>query len=353
MVRKGPESMPASGRRWRWWMAFAIIAVATTVWPAAASETDQFLVWGVELEDGAEHVNLFLNLEFEHALARLERAGREPPCPKVAEKLYKRVFASMLSSRLRRHVETSEIDSYPQREVGYWQYQSRSVFRDSVFPAFVLVMARTVRIGEVYLGIDKLAHMFGIGRRYHVHYQRLLRRGLSPEEAQRRTVLWGLKREKFFLGGIAEGIISHADLEANFQGLRLAREMCEGERPYLTRGDGAWRLARPVDVRAHVNPAFDESYNSNQYLSSRWRAVRQVLLEEYCPRYESEQVQARLARYREIDQESASREIIASHYQERGRRSPRLFSIDNVCTGEQQERSAEAALAVMESGSGS
>ena len=331
MIKLG-SSAPAPRRR-RVWAAVIAMLLATTAGSktARANETDQFLTWGVELADGSEQLNLFVNQEFERALVRIGRRGADRPCVKVPGRLYKRAFSSLLSSRLRRFIETSDIEWYPRRDVTYWEYRAQSVFRHSVF-SFFLPMARTVRIGEVYLGVDKLAHMFGIGRRYYVHYRGLRRRGLSSEEAQRKTAVWGLKMERFFLGGYAEGIISHADLEANFQGLRLAREMCEGDDPYLARDAGGWRLTRPIDLRDYVNPGFDESYNSNHYFPFQWRVVQPILVEKYCPRYADREVQRRLARYREIDTGSLSREVIAEQYERLGRKSPRRFTLDYLCT---------------------
>ncbi len=327
------------GRRPKWLVAIVATVVVATAWPelASAAETDQFLTWGVELADGSEQLNLFVNREFEHALARLNRNRGELPCEKVPGRLYKRAFSSLLSSRLRRFIEKSDIESYPR--LSHWEYRARSVFRHSAF-SFFLPMDRTVRIGEVYLGVDKLAHMFGIGRRYYVRYQRLRRGGLGSEEARRKTIVWGLARERFFLGGYSEGIVSHADLEANFQGLRLAQAMCAGDDPYLVRGDAGWRFIRPVDLRDYVNPGLDESYNSNHYFKFQWWVVRPILLEEYCPRYASEEVQRRLARYREIDPGSFSREVIAQRYEQQGHKSPRLFTLDHLCSDE-QGRSAD------------
>lgn len=332
---------PASGRQIVFIAVVTIALVAMTARPTtvSAAETDQFLVWGVELDDGSEQLNQFINQEFERALARINRGDRQRPCSAVPGRLYRRAFSSLLSSRLRRFIETSEIEWYPRRDVSNWEYRSQSVFRRSVF-SFFLPMARTMRVGDVYLGVDKLAHMFGIGRRYYIHY-RGQRRKLSAEEAQRKTVVWGLKMERFFLGGYAEGIISHADLEANFQGLRLAMDMCEGDDPYLIPGEDGWRFSRPIDLRDYVNPAFDESYNTNHYFRFQWRVVQPILQEKYCPRYGNEEVQRRLARYRRIDTGSLSREVIAQHYEKSGHKSPRLFAVDHLCTGP-GERSAQS-----------
>ena len=314
--------------------AAALAWVAAGPGAAAASETDQFLTWGVELADSAEPLNHFVNHEFEVVLARLGRRGRLPPCEAVPGRLYRRVFSSIYWSRLRRFVQQQpEVEWYPRRGVTYWQYRSQSVFRKPVFPV-LMPMARTLRVGDVYLGVDKLAHVFGEGRRYHASYQRARRRGLSAEEALRRTVVRGLHKERILFGGLVDGIVSHGDLEANYQGLRLAREMCEGPDPYLVRADGGWRLSRPIDLRDYVNPGFDESYNSNQYLAFRWRVVEPVLLAEYCPQLANERVKRRLARYREIDSESFSRRVIAEQYELKGYRSPRAFDLETVCAAQ-------------------
>ena len=105
----------------------------------AASETDQFITWGVEIADSAEPLNEFVHQEFEIALARLERQGRVPPCEKTPGRLYRRVFSSIYWSRLRRFVQQQpEVEGYPRRGVGYWQYRSQSVFRKPVFPGSTL-----------------------------------------------------------------------------------------------------------------------------------------------------------------------------------------------------------------------
>lgn len=327
------------GRRFA--CAVAAAAALAGPRPAAASETDQFLAWGVELADSADALNKFVDQEFQVALARLEGRERTSPCEAVPGRLYRRVFGSIYWSRLRRFVQQQpeEIEWFPQREVSYWQYRSQSVLRAPVFPV-LLPMARTLRIGDVYLGVDKLAHVFGFGRRYHARYQRARRRGLSSEEAQRKTILWGLSMERTFVGGFADGIVSQGDLEANFQGLRLARKMCEGEDPYLVRSETGWRLSRPVDLRDYVNPGFDESYNSNQYLAYRWPSVESVLQAEYCPRLESEEVRRRVARYREIDAPSFSQRVIAEQYERKGYSSPRRFDLEVVCAAAQHRAAA-------------
>ena len=109
------------------------------------------------------------------------------------------------------------------------------------------------------------------------------------------------------MGGLVDGIFSHGDLEANFQGMQLARQFCEGNEPLLELDDGRWRRVRSFEIRQFVNPGFDESYNNSFYSRSRWKRVKPILVDEYCDPYWSDAVQSRLSRYRETDSPSLSR----------------------------------------------
>ena len=56
----------------------------------------------------------------------------------------------------------------------------------------------TIRVGDVYLGVDKVGHMLGFGRRYFRSYLRLVKAGYSEEDAMERIVRWGITRSGFF-----------------------------------------------------------------------------------------------------------------------------------------------------------
>ena len=53
----------------RYTFFYALIVCLGVNWGAAASETDQFMVWGIEMEDGSAALNRFLNEEAEVFLA--------------------------------------------------------------------------------------------------------------------------------------------------------------------------------------------------------------------------------------------------------------------------------------------
>ncbi len=290
------------------------VCVALAALPAAGGETDQYLAWGAPIEDSAEAVNAYVNRGFEKRLQRINRRGGERlECADVPPRLYRYLFHGLLSSRLRDFLhDDPSVDRHPDDGVRYWRYLRDSVFRQPAFP-FFMPMARTIRIGEVRMGIDKINHVFGFGRRYYNHYLRARRSGVDEHEAVRRAVLWGLGIERYFVGGQIDGILSYADLEANYQGMRLARDLCEAQPPHLVQEDGRWRLARPVDLRDYVNPRFDESYNPNFYIWWRWRQVKPELEREVCPRLAEPWVRRQFADYRRADRPSVSERLLWSH----------------------------------------
>ncbi len=315
--------------------ALAAIAALTLAvsGPAAALESDQYLVWGIELEDAAPVLNEFLN---ENAWRVLERVNRKrperTPCEALPARIFRRYARNLVFSRLRAFVvKDSRVDVYPGREVGYFGHLRMSIFRRAAFP-FLLPLARTIRVGDVYLGVDKLGHMLGLsGRAYYRAYRRARRKGASESEAIERATRWGLRIEATLTGGLTDGVFSHADLEANFRGLVLARDLCHAEPPFLVLEEEGWRLARPIDLRDYVNPLFDETYNNSHFTRWRWKRVAPILVEEYCPRLASPEVRARRERYRAAEPPSLSRAIIAERFAARGRDPQREQSIEALC----------------------
>jgi len=283
---------------------------------AYSAETDQFLVWGVELEDSSEAINRYLNTEIERFLEERNRLDKQPcNCQELINKLYLYFFKGLHASRLRNWLHhSSEVDRYPDSSVSYFQYQRMSVYRGHSFP-YILPISRTIRVGDVYCGIDKLAHFFGFGRRFYNRYLRLRAKGYTEEQAMEKVVLT-------VVGKLVDGIFSHADLEAGFQGSLMARDLCNGERPHIQRNGNKWVLVRPIDIKAYVTPDFDESYNPSHYWALRKRFVLPLLKEEYRSKASDPAVQKRFARYR-LREPSFSRRTIEMYFNKKGRNPQR------------------------------
>ena len=326
----------------RGWAVSVVLAATLTVsWKtlALATETDQFLAWLVEIEDSVDPLNAYMNEELEVLLRRLRarrlRAQqRDVECTRVPMLFFEQIFPNMFDSRIRRHLyRVAEIDKFPRQGVGYARYLRMSLYRRPLFP-YILPMARTIEVGGIRMGADKLGHMLGLSRPYYRRYQRWRRRGESIEESLARAVRWGARAETRIVGGLVDGVVSYADLEANFQGLQLARRFCEGREPYLESTDSGWLQVRPIEMQDFINPGFDETYNINYYTRFRWNRVEPILLETYCPQLQSEIVQDRFRRYREIDSPSAARRLLQEEWQARGKFVQAKQRLETLCAAD-------------------
>ena len=314
-------------------IAIAVVAAAGVAGAARASETDQFMTWGVELEDSAPLLNARLNAELDRFLEKMNRRTRPIDDPvELTRQFYYYLSKGLFGSRFRAYIQrTEDIDRYPALSVGYFQYLKQSVFRDPAFP-FILPLTRTIRIGDVYLGTDKVGHFFSFGRRYYQRYQRSIDAGLSEEEAMERVVRWGIAHERYTVGGLVDGIVSKGDLEANFQGFLLARDLCGGEHPYVIREGRTWKRVGDIDLAAYVTPDFDESYNVCVFTGVRKKQVPRILQEEYCSKRELPEVEARFRRYVEYAP-SFSQKIVDDCLEGHGY-SPAREALSAICSGD-------------------
>jgi len=311
----------------RWIVVFAIVSAALYR-PVAAFETDQYLALEVEIADSASAVNEYLNRELRLLLS--DSSVDRLECRQVAPRFYRRLFGGLAASRLQDYLVSDEdIDRFPDG----WSYRkhlSRSIYRKPWFP-YILPLSPTIRVGEVRFGIDKLGHFFGYGRRYYKRYERLRSRGVPETQALRRTLLFGLRQERFFVGGWTDGVFSYGDLEANYQGMEMAKRFCRGDDPYLERVDGRWRQRRNLDLRDYVTPSFDESYNNNHYPKPRWKRVRPILVAEYCETFFSPAVQERMRRYEASDRPNPSKRLIAEYFAKKGLDLKERQSMSSIC----------------------
>lgn len=311
-----------------WAIAGIGIVLAGAVW---AAEADQFLTWDLELRDSAPALNRYLNENLQVCLDRVNKRTRPVTDPReLTETVYLFFFQGLHSSRVRAFLHYSDdIDRYPPLEVSSREYQRRSILRGFAFP-YILPMARTIRIGDVYLSVDKISHFFGFGRRYYQRYCRHRDEGMSDEEAMERVVKWGIHNEESMVGKLVDGIFSHGDMEANFSGFLMARDLCGGDNPNIVYAEGEWRIARPVDIGKYVTPGFDESYNTSHYWAMRERIVLPILKEEYCAKRSLPMVQARFKRYGDWPP-SFSQRVITRYYDAKGKNPQREQSLETIC----------------------
>lgn len=198
---------------------------------------------------------------------------------------------------------------YPGRIIS-WR-PSPSVFDETHFPLdtksfFLLWRSSLIKVNGVFLGTDKFGHFLHNGHNYFNAYRRVIDRGGSEADAVQSAIEVGsgnnfLLSEKYALGKLTSGVVSNADLAANFLGLQLLRNLTEPIRlngvtrpPLLNVVDEKFELASHVQRNSNFlmvffTDHFDEVLNPNQYdalveaaMKKALRRRRATVLSFYC-----------------------------------------------------------------------
>ncbi|MEK6623800.1 MAG: hypothetical protein AABY86_02450, partial [Bdellovibrionota bacterium] len=150
--------------------------------------------------------------------------------------------------------------------------------------------APVVKIHDVQMGGDKFEHFFGMG---HFYFKRYYLRNQSIEK----VLDFGMGTETGILGRYMTGVISFADLAANFKGMHFWNHLLrEGDDvlpfekklgPYIRCEQGHWKRAQDVDLSLYVDNAWDESINcvlfSGQELLEKVQSRLLRLPQQSCP----------------------------------------------------------------------
>jgi len=305
------------------------------VFPASGLETDPFLVLDVRLDDSAGVVNEHLNSVIRLRLDRLRTGSKPPTCEEVVPIIFNGFRQTPLPRITRWVLNDSHLDRFPGSDVGRVSYYRQSVLGMPFYSKFGVPLGRIINIGGVYFSADKLGHFFSFGLRYQRRFLRASGNGMTDAEALRKIVRWGFKSELGVVGRTSTGIVSFADLEANYQGFRFARSLCDPESPaHLTRdGDSKWSISGPVDLRNFVNAAWDEAFNPNIYVKRRWKNIRERMV-AHCGKLSSRVALERFRRYEETYTPSASVRILDELTILRGLPRRESFSLGSVCGGD-------------------
>jgi len=128
------------------------------------------------------------------------------------------------------------------------------------------------RMGRSKMGVDKLGHFFVEGFGF------FKRAYLREEGSVKKAVEWGKFTERTYFGMSTTGVYSHADLVANFNGMRFWNQLFLFDKdpvnsdipsyiskPMLSCKEGVWKLKRKFNLRQFYDSAWDESINCNSY----------------------------------------------------------------------------------------
>lgn len=152
-------------------------------------------------------------------------------------------------------------------------------------------LSAVVRVDDVLTGVDKIGHFVVEGWAY-------FEKAYLEGEGIAAAMDWGERTERTYFGRYTTGVHSHADLVANFEGMRfwlriLGREDdaldrgWRANRPYVTCqrryrlfGARSWAVSRELDLDRYVTPVWDEAVNCCSYRNEEIEALVRARAEE-------------------------------------------------------------------------
>ncbi|HEU4428521.1 MAG TPA: hypothetical protein VFT98_07185 [Myxococcota bacterium] len=302
--------------------------------PARALETDQFYAWLRPLADSSDALNAKINFELDAALAEINavNGGRNASCRDALEAIHDRYTLFIFQKIELWAQRTSVLNRIPATQEEELEYRRNWIYGGVAWYDLgrTVPPSPTIEVDGVRFGTDKISHFFSEGHYYLDWYDGARARGLSHDEAVEFATRRGIAIETTVLGGVISGVISPADLEANYQGLRWYIDLCDGETPLLERTDAGWTMREPFDLRPYVSPEWDESYLPNVVLEGRWKHVKPAIL-SHCAELDAPEVRERRAAYAERDQYTYTERILDTMVAAGELQDPRDYGIERLC----------------------
>ncbi len=241
---------------------FATLLALTNVY---ASEIDPFNNRSVPLKDSLPSVNLKANTLLQDALKELNEKNHKCSEKKLYKKMRK-VFRNQYTSKFGKWiVKTDELDKMT-------TYTSESIYKEfkwyqAVIPGLWAKIndpaGQIINVGGVYVGTDKFEHFSGSGFLY---FKKFYLKGKTLEDAMN----IGYRAETGIMGATMTGVMSYADMVANFNGMRFWNTVLgknvdiltkEEVSPYLSCVDGKWEQQREIDFSEYIDQTWDEGIN--------------------------------------------------------------------------------------------
>ncbi|WP_119006082.1 hypothetical protein [Vibrio halioticoli] len=246
-----------------------------------AGEVDNYYAWGKTIKNSEAVFNDYLNQHIESSLQQLSNKQQSLTCEQVALVVMKDLGATRyplkhrgaLNTDMELWAQQSElVDRQPDDNTSLDEYAQHSIYSPVMRTAGVKTdLDHVVNVAGVYFGTDKISHFLGSGYEYYARYLKAIQKD-SQEFSQAKSIIWATKMEGGLLGIKVVGVYSYADLEANYQGFEMARDLC---RLQHIENAGGWSFSQPVDMRKYVNPNWDESFYLSTYSDSRAKKVKQ------------------------------------------------------------------------------
>ena len=351
------------------------IALSCSAW---AREVDNYLAWGVDIEDSGPQLDQYMRQRMADALKVVNEdksiyvvEGKPPQgrnekvqekyfsCTLSAVKLMRAAFFNPTYQQIESYLDNDPaIDRYPRRPGsrdpalrssqgelpadGYMsnrEYLNTSIIGTSPFN---VPLSRVVNVHGIYTGADKFGHFTSFGPRYLMKFRNQVLDGASFDEAFQGVLEFGYRSERNIVGMTFTGVFSRGDLEANYQGMEFIYSLCQSTSPVRLHFNGQyWELLNldRFTMKTWVNPEWDESYNTSIYSEAKWRKHVTPGFERgnYCQQLASPWVQAQKHRYAQYVDTSLNQQLedqwLPLHFPDF---DPREHSLDYFCAAQPQ-----------------
>lgn len=241
---------------------------------AFSAEVDQFTLRGWPLKDSSELLNLKANKAIQSAL-KLANGKGEGCSEKILYKALRVHFNNHIQGKLTKDILADENIAKRSVKLTDSIYQDWSKWDgigmgSKVLSKKAVTMSGEMRVGEQFIGVDKLEHMWGQGYAYFkINYLK--------EKGEIKAVKVGAAKEKIYLGGnkLANGVFSYGDLGANFNGMRFWNHMLlkqddvlgadKNIGPYISCTNDSWTQVEEIDLKNYVDDSMDEAINCSKF----------------------------------------------------------------------------------------
>lgn len=179
-------------------------------------------------------------------------------------------------------------------------------------------IASTVQVNGIRIGIDKFGHSLSLGFHYFSASGGLDKKVIDE-------IKKGLKTEKGFLGRATTGVLSNADLVANWEGYLMYKSLFEddvipGKKAIVRFENGKPIIQGKFEWTDFVNDYWDETLNPNAY-SKRLEKYMRVRLRDFCQDFEKDPSRFLPKNEGELDQKYSHLGLVVN----------KEFRIDQIC----------------------
>lgn len=245
---------------------------------AISAEVDQYTLRHEEIKDSSELLNQKANAALKNALINANESG-DGCNEKVLYKELREYFSNHLQGKLAKDVIAD--NNITKRFI----LLSDSVYQDwtkwdglgmgsKSLAKKAVTMSGEMRVGDQYIGVDKLEHMWGQGFSY-------FKQNYLDGKGEIKAVKTGVIKEKIYLGGnkLANGVFSYGDLSANFNGMRFWNHMLLKEDdvlgadrnigPYIACTNDKWTQVEEIDFKNYIDDSMNETINCSKFPSQK------------------------------------------------------------------------------------